>query len=323
MCGLAYIPVLRILGGVFFLLAGVFFYYKIGFVFSFPILLVTAGAVVMILALAKHRPTGGDIALFVIGLLVFGGVTSTVTSTAGPILSFTATTSQVHVRALVVKLSSNFSSVRIMFSNKDNLVYQLNFTGIAGFFPVPPKTNFYNETRGDALFLNASSTSSEISMILGEGYTTNITASTGAGSISVTTLGDEHLGRVSLSSGAGSISADLPVNSIGGLEISTGAGSIDLKSSRFVPALPGVPVSLSSGAGSASINVAVPSAAGVEITGSTGIGTINNDLPGFSVTSSYGRITATAGNLSATNPSFQISVSTGAGSLSLEAHLIP
>jgi len=317
------IPVLRILGGVFFLLAGIFYYYKIGFVFSFPILLVAAGAVVMVLALTKHRPTGGDIALFVIGLLVFGGVSSVVTLTTGPSLSFGATTSQVHVHGLVVRLSSNFTSIRITFSNRADLVYRLNFTGTPNFQLVPLKTNFFNETKDGVLFLDASSTASDISMILGEGYSTNITASAGAGSIYLATLGGEHLGRVSLSSGAGSINAVLPVASIESLDISTGAGSIDLRSSHLVPTSPGTPVSLSSGAGSVSINVSVPRAAGVEIAGSTGFGSISNNLPGFSVTSSYGRISATAGNLSQTNPSFRISVSTGAGSLNLEAHLIP
>jgi len=65
-------PVLRVLGGILFVLAGAAYYFGITVAFSAPLVFIVAGAAVVLLALIGHRARGGDVAIFVIGLLVLG-----------------------------------------------------------------------------------------------------------------------------------------------------------------------------------------------------------------------------------------------------------
>lgn len=114
----------------------------------------------------------------------------------------------------------------------------------------------------------------------------------------------------------------LNVAGIRELDMNTVSGSISLSYNRLILESPRLPISLSSGAGSVSMSISIPKNAGVTIGASTGFGTISQNLPGFSVTTSPGRLNATAGDLSGPNPSLEISLSTRAGTLSLESRLV-
>jgi hypothetical protein len=61
------IPIFRILGGLFFVLAGVAYYFGVTVASSAALLFVIAGATVVLLALFGHRARPGDIAIFVLG----------------------------------------------------------------------------------------------------------------------------------------------------------------------------------------------------------------------------------------------------------------
>lgn len=314
---------LRIVGGLFFILAGIFAYYGFAVGLFLPLLFVGAGAVVLLVAVAGHRASGGDIAIFVIGLIVLGSVSASLAVGGKQTVVYSATRSQVEVGKLLLNVSSGYGGVDIRFSSSEELAYQINFTrSLPALFPasVGPPT-FSNRTEGGVLLLQATSQWDAITVTLGEGYMTNITASTGAGSVTIKTLGTEHLGNVSVSTGAGSIDASLTVASIGGLDLGTGAGSVTLTSAHLVPVSPHVPVSVSSGAGSVSINIGVPSSSGVSISASSGLGSVSHNLPGFVVTSSSEGLKASAGVISGSNPSLYISLLTGVGSMDVDVHL--
>ncbi len=163
-------PVIRILGGIFFILAGIFAYYRFAIGLALPFLFVGAGAAFLLVAIAGHRASGGDIAIFVIGLLVLGSVASGLTIGRTQTVTYSATKNQVNAHQMLLKASTNFSSIDIGFSNRKGLAYQVNFTGSIPFLPVSMGQPFFsNRTINGVLLLEARSSGDAIAITLGEG----------------------------------------------------------------------------------------------------------------------------------------------------------
>jgi hypothetical protein len=337
---LAGIPYLRILAGAIFVLAGLFAYFGITFGVSIALVLVIAGTVVIILTLVGHRAYPIDIAVFVVALIILGGIASgyVVVNNNNPIsgpstiqYTYLRTGATSRIDSIFLLANTNSSSINIQFSDNSSLLYQVQFirgsSGIPFFLPVFGGRDTYdvtNVTRGGMLFLNASASYRSISVTLPSGYLTNINASTGAGSIKIVSSHEENIGVVSLSTGAGSIDANISSNHIRGIALSTGAGSANLKSDFLGPNQSKVPISISTGSGSASLDVKVPKNSSVSIGASTGFGSISHTLSSdFSISqSSNSNFVASEGNVNSTSTSFEISLSTGAGSVSITAQTV-
>lgn len=336
---MAGLPYLRILAGVIFIVAGMFAYFGITFGVSIALVLVIAGAVVILLTLVGHRAYPLDIAVFVVAIVILGGIASGYvvvnnnTSSGPSIVQYssirTGATSEINTISLLAK--TNSSSISIQFSDNSSLLYQVQFTrgysGIPFFFPVFGGRDTYgvtNVSRGGILFLNASASYRSITVTLPSGYLTNINASTGSGSINIVSSHEENIGIVSLSTGAGSIDANISSNHIRYIDLSTGAGSANLRSSYLGPNQSKVPISISTGSGSASLDVKVPKNSSVSIDASTGLGSISHALSSdFSISqSSNSNFAASEGNVNSASPSFEISLSTGAGSVSINAQTV-
>ncbi|MDA4118217.1 MAG: hypothetical protein OK455_07725 [Thaumarchaeota archaeon] len=324
-------PILRVLGGSFFVLAGVAYYYDVTLNASISFVFVAAGFAVLLLAVLGHRARGGDVAVFVIGLLVLSAfVSSGVRISATSVhISQMATSSQLPSKQVELLASSDVGRIDISFSNRSDLGYQVNFTRSNLSFPLiipgkSPLASLTNQTRAGTFVLNATSRSYDLSITIGTGYVLNVTASTGTGSIDIRTLGSETLGVVSLRSGTGSIDANLTSQRVGAVSLQVGTGSIRLTSNDLAPSGQRVPITLATGTGSVNFKVKLPSGTAVSVDASVGLGSVYQNLQGFSISpqSSTSRLIATAGDTDEAARSFVIQASTGLGSVALDSEFL-
>lgn len=317
------IPIFRVAAGLLFIFAGLLAYYGIIFETSIALILVIVGVAIVVAVFAGHRARPGDLAVFVIALLVLAAVGAGLNfqSFSGPIAaSYSAGSSNIPGNRIFLTAKSNTGSISIDFTSNSSVGYEITFRRFfLGFQFVPGVNNFSltNATRNGDFFLNASSNYMSIQITLGQQYFTDISASTGTGSIDLKSDQGVSFGNLSLDVGTGSISGNVQANSISSLYLSTGTGSLDFESNSFNPAGPKVPVTASTGTGSLTFKATIPSSVGVSINASTGFGSISHSLSGFTLTqSTSGMLKAYSGNVSA-GDSFLVSLSTGTGSASI------
>ncbi len=325
------VPMLRILGGLLVVIAGLAYYFGVTIAAPVSLFFIAAGLAVILLAAFGRRARPGDVAIFVIGLIVLGAVVSSGLGAprTSEEISKTVTRAQILSQRIEIVASTDVGSINISYSNRGDLGYQVNFTRSAFFFPtlfpgVSPLASLTNETKEGTLVLNATSRSYDVSIAVGTGYLLNVTATTGTGSIDVRTFSGEALGTVSLQSGTGSITANLTSRSIGPVTLQEGTGSITLSSSHLAPSGQRVPITLSTGTGSINFKVNFPTGTAASVDASSGMGSVNHNLQGFSVSpeSSTSKLIATAGDVNAVGKSFVIQASTGLGSVTLESQFV-
>ncbi len=318
--------VVRLLAGLFFILAGAAYYFGVTMASFASLVFVVAGALVLLLALLGHRATGGDIALFVCGLLILAFVISPAfTSPTGPAISRTLAKDAISANQIAIFASTDVGSIDVSISDRPGLGYQVNFTQVrAPFFLFPgtgPSTTLTNRTEGSTLALNASARSYDISITIGTGYTLDVTATAGTGSVSIRSLASETLGAVSLESGTGSVTGDLTSKTVGSIKLQAGTGSLRLSSDHLAPNGPRVPITLTTGTGSLDLSVRFADGTAVSVDATTGMGSINNNLQGFNVSpsSTNTRLICQAGDLASAPRSFEVSASAGTGSINLSS----
>ena len=313
-------PAIRVLGGLFFILAGFLAYFGVRLGTPLPIIFVIAGAGLILFTMIGRGARGSDLAIFTVGLIVLGAVMSSPAFPSGQRLIYSATKTQLSVQQIDLTVTASFGSITIQYSDQDDLVYQIDFSGSSGYLlPFPgPQHELSNRTRNGVLSLNASPSASSITVTLGRGYLVNIDASASTGSITMASARTEALGRVSLSTGTGSIDATLTVASISNLKAETGTGSIDLRSDHLLPKGTKASITVSTGTGSVDLNFKIPRNTAISVTASTALGGVDSNLPEFSITQRSGtHIQAAAGDIAAAELSFILDVSAGAGSIDL------
>jgi hypothetical protein len=318
------IPIFRVAAGLIFLLAGLLAYYGIIFEAPIALVLVIAGVAIVVAVFAGHRSRPGDLAAFVIALLVLAAVGAGLNfqSFSGPVAAnYSAGSSSIPSNRIILSAKSSTGSISIDFSSNSSVGYEVTFRrSFVGFqfFPGVNNYSLTNSTRNGDFFLNASTNYMSIQITLGQQYFTNISASTGTGSIDLKSDQSVSFGDLSLMLGTGSLSANVQAKTISSLYLSTGTGSLDFESSNFNPAGPKVPVTASTGTGSLTFKATIPSAAAVSLNASTGFGSISQSLAGFTVSrSTSGLLQAYSGNINTAAASFLISLSTGTGSASI------
>jgi len=317
-------PVLRVIGGALLVLAGVFAYYGVTFGFSAALVLILGGAVVLVVAFLGHRPKPGDIAIFIIGVLVLGAVSTGYTS--GPrLVTYSATKTQVPSNAMSITIASNGGSVSVGFVNRGNFAYQVNFTNQVWFtYPGGPGVDrVTNSTVGGVFNLNIGASWSSVSLLVGSGYTVDLKVTDDTGSISLAAPGTETIHNVSLSTSTGSVSAVLDSSAIESLILKADTGSVSLVSHRLGAAGPNVPITLSTSTGSIEMTVSLVRQDAVSITASTSLGSINPSLSGFTITqNTRTNLAATAGGFGSASRSFVISATASLGSVDLTAGFV-
>jgi hypothetical protein len=315
------LPILTILSGVFFVLAGLFAFFGVSVYYLAPIIFVAAGGGVILLALWHQKPTRGSIALFILSLIVLasvgGGYGAKQTTT-----TFAAPRAKVPAQVFDLRVSTDFGSINILLTNRTDIAYRVNFT--RSFFNFNffggPAAQLSNSTTGATFTLNVHSSSSKIDLILGRGYTTNITASTSAGSIDLTVPSGLILAKLDLSAGTGSIDTSIGATTVGSIRLETSTGSVDLSTQKTIPSGRLVPVTLSTSTGSVSLNMGLPNGVAASLKASTGTGSLTRDLTGFSISQdTRGSLQAVAGDPGGASQSFAITASAGTGSVDLVA----
>jgi len=318
-------PLLRLFAGLVFIVAGLLIYYNVNLGFSLALVLVVAGAAVVVIGLLGHRARPADIALFVISLLVLAGVASSYNFTTGTEHTYSATKTQVSVSHISIDATTSFGSITLRFSNNADLAYQVVFGRTIAFpFSIPfgnRSISFSNFTSDGVLFLNANS-SADITITLGSGYLIDLNATARTGSVNVdsTSIG-QKFGEVSISTGTGSINVQLDTSSISYLNLQGGTGSVSFNSNYFSTNGMHVPITLSTGTGSIDFHAMIPNNVGVHLSGSNGFGSISRSLQGFTISqSTNGQLTASADESSVA--SFEVSLSVGTGSMSVDASIV-
>jgi hypothetical protein len=316
-------PLLRLAAGVLFILAGLFAYYGINFGVSFALVFIAAGVAVVIIGVLGHRARPGDVALFVIGLVVLAIVASNYNFSTENAYTYSITKGEVSASRIAIVANTNFGSITIKFSTNASLAYRVDFGKFFGFpFTISPgnqSRSLSNVTRDGMLIVNASSSTASITITLGVGYLVDVNATAGTGSVTFdSTSQTQKLGVVTISTGTGSISAEIDTTSISYLHLETGTGSINLQSSYLSPSGPRVPVSITTGTGSVSLNLDVPNNIAVQLSVSNGFGSISKNLQGFTISqSTNGQLQASLGDVNTAPRSFVIDTSVGTGSMSI------
>jgi hypothetical protein len=314
------VPVLRVLGGLALVAAGLLSYF--GIVFNSPLFLlfIIAGAAVILVALVGHRPRPGDIVIFVVGILVLGSVTAGY-KIGVQSATFSATTAQVAADKIDLSVTATTGSVSIFFLNRSELAYQVNISQSFGGFSIPlapTQSSLTNFTRNGIFTLRINSSFSAVDVFLRHGYFTNISASTNTGSVSLISGVGDRLGTVSLSSSTGSVDVTSDTSTIRSLDLRTQTGSINLESTYFGTTFHRVPVTLATSLGSVNVALHVPSDVAVSVTASTGLGSLSHDLRGFSISEeTKSSLVASAGDVNASPYSLIITSSTSLGSQSI------
>jgi DUF4097 and DUF4098 domain-containing protein YvlB len=316
---------LRLLAGTVFVLAGIFVYYSVQAIFALPLILIIAGGALVLIVLAGHRPSGGDTTIFVISIFVFG-LAASGPGLMGPreTVTYSATASQIGVDRISLDVKATFGSVDISFSNDETMGYQIDFLRPV-MFPFQNDESglsFSNQTENETLLLNVESTSAEIRVVIGPGYTTDINASTDTGSIRLNTPETVILQKIRLNTGTGSIDAEFDSNDVSEIDLRTATGGVHLKSDNLIPIGVGTPLTVSTGTGSIDLDIRITGNTAVTLTATAGLGGVEHDLPGFTVNqSARNHIDATAGDLTEADVSFGIQISTGTGSVNIKAGL--
>jgi hypothetical protein len=315
---------LRLIAGAVFVLAGLFAYYGFRTVFALPVVLIVGGGALVLVVLTGRRPGGGDIALLVIALLVFGFAASDSILT-GPreTVTYSALRSQVDVGKVAVHADASFGGITILFSDNESLAYRVDISRpIASPFFQGNESgfNFSNQTTGDTLMLNISSTDAEIHVTLGPHYTVMLDASAATGSIILTAPKTERVEKIVLTTGTGSITAEINAQGVEEFTLNTGTGSVDMTSSYLAPAGAETPFTVSTGTGSVNVDMKIPQSTSATLTATTDLGTVSHSLQGFTIShSTNNRVDAATEDSVKTETSFRIRISTGTGSIDLKA----
>lgn len=314
-------PILRVVSGVVFVLAGLVAYFRIS-IGVLGLIFIVAGGGIIALTVLGHQAQGRDVALFIISVLVLAAAgTSFVPIGAGQVNYF-GQRSAISVNRIDISASTSLGSIEFSFSTNSSLGYEVSFirTNFLGVFPFTGYNyTFTDRTSNGMLHLNASAAAADIRITIGEGYFTNIDLSSATGSVSLSAPYNQSFGSVSLSSNTGSVDANMVARNISSLTMNTNTGSVDLVTSYFAASGPRIPVKLSANTGSVSISMKIPASNALSLNATTSLGSISHNLPGFTLTQTANRLlVASTGNIDTASNSFVVSASTDTGSVSVQ-----
>jgi len=322
-------PILGVLAGIIFIIAGLVAYLHIETGLSIAIIFIIAGAAVILVGFAGLRTQGWHIALFVIGLIILAGVVSSnyYQTTTPTIYSYSATRALVSASRINITATTSFGSIDLKFSNNPDVAYQVKFeTGFSFPFVFPGNSHtLTNETRDGVFILTATSSAASITITLGSGYETNInaTANTGSISVNIPSSSGANVRSISLVTSTGSVDAQMDGQNISGILLKSSTGSVNFGSNYLSPSSTRVPISISSSTGSVNINMKIADNAAVGIDASNNFGSISQHLPGFTISqNSNNHLVAYAGDINATEKSFLVAASVSTGSINVDCELV-
>lgn len=324
-------PILSLLSGIVFVLAGLAAYFHFETNFSIALIFIIAGAAVVLIGVTGFRTHGWEIAIFVISLIVLGGVVSTnyFQTNTRSVYTYSVASLPDNISGINIMATTGVGSINIGYSTNSDLAYQVTFEDTVFGLPftnlVTSNFTLTNQTTNNILYLNATSSSSKIVITLGMKYITNIEAITGTGSIDLTTpsSGETNLQSVSLDTSTGSVNAKIVARNISGISLKSSTGSINFASDYLSPSSTHVPISISSSVGSVEISMKTANTAAVGINATNSLGSITQHLSGFTIlTSTNNHLVASAGNINSAEKSFLVTIDSGLGSININGELV-
>lgn len=324
-------PILSVLAGLVFVLAGLSAYFHFETNFSVALIFIVAGAAIVLVGLTGFRTHGWEIAIFVISLVVLGGVVSTnyFQTTTRSVYNYSVAELPANISGIDVLATAGVGSINVQFSTNSDLAYQVIFENTAFGLPftnlVPSNFSLSNQTKNNVLYLNASSSSSAIVITLGMKYALNIEAITGTGSVDFTTptSGEVNLQNILLETSTGSVNAKIEARNISGLSLKSSTGSINFQSDYLSPSSSHVPITAISSVGSVNINFKTATNTAVGINATNNLGSISQHLSGYTILeSTSNRLIASAGNFNSAPNSFAVTINSGLGSINIAAELV-
>ena len=325
-------PILSILSGIVFVLAGLSAYFHFETNFSIALIFIIAGAAVVLVGVTGFKTHGWEIAIFVISLIVLGGVISTnyYQTTTRSVYTYSVSSLSPSISSIDIIATTGVGSINVGFSTNSDLAYQVTFENTVFGLPFTnlASSNFTltNQTRNNILYLNATSSSAGIVITLGLRYAISIEATTGTGSIDLTTPsnGAANLQSISLSTSTGSVNAKIDARNVSGISLKSSTGSINFASDYLSPSSSRIPFSISSSVGSVDISMKTASDAAIGVNATNSLGSISQHLSGYTVLeSTNNHLVATAGNIASAQKSFLVTISGGLGSINITGELVP
>lgn len=322
-------PILGILAGLVFVLAGLSALFHFEFGFSLALVFVFAGTAVVLVALFGFRIRVWDLVLFIVALIILANVVGLnyYQNSRYAISSYSVGSQYVQVPRIDIIATSGLGSIDVRFSTNADLAYQVvfqnSFFGFP-FFNFASSTSLTNQTRNGILYLNASSQGS-VTITFGVNYIVSVNATTGVGSISFVSPSspEASVQSVSLETGAGSLDAQINADNVSRISLKTGTGSIDFASNYLDASAPNTPIFINSGAGSINTNIKIANDAAVQIDATSGLGSISQHLTGFTIsTSSNSHLVASSGNTETAPRSFLMTLSVGTGSIDISGQMV-
>jgi hypothetical protein len=317
MSGLRSFPVLRVFGGLLLLAAGILAYFGVSFGIYSALVLVFGGIVAFAVVAAGTRPHPWDVAIFLIGVVLLSGVTAGY-GNGGTITVYSATISQVHASRFSLIVSAATGSVDVTFSEVPGLAYLVNFTRQLPFvfWPLGGDT-VTNSTNGGVFALRVNA-ASDVSIVLGRAFSTDVTVRSDTGSISLEGSGVLPLRNVTLVSSTGEVSGVFDTTTVQSLDLESATGSVNLDSNLLGTGSVSAPIDVKSSTGSVSVHADFQSSDQVILTANTNLGSISHSLNGFTVTTdTRTSLDAHAGTPLAARGSFAVSASSNLGSVTL------
>ena len=322
-------PVLGILAGLVFILAGLSAMFRFEFGFSLALVFVFAGTAVVLVALFGFRIHVWDLVLFIVALIILANVVGLnyYQNSRYAISSYSVGSQYVQAPRINIIATSGFGGINVRFSSNTDLAYQVLFQN--SFFGFPflnfgTGTTLTNQTRDGILYLNANSQGS-ITITIGINYIVSVNATTGVGSISFVSPSspEASVQSVSLETGAGSLDAQINADNVSWISLKTGTGSIEFTSNYLDASGPNTPIFVNSGAGSINTNFKIANNTAVQIDATSGLGSISQHLTGFTIgTSSNSHLVASSGNTETASRSFLMTLSVGTGSINISGQML-
>ncbi len=272
-----------VVSGILFIFTGLLLYFHVSLPSVGGIILIVAGATVILLGLLHYHPTPDALGVFIISLLVFGLFTSSPYSFASGNRTFSFTrTRYVSIKSLSLSVSESFGSVDVSFVNDPNLLLNLTYSQPCGVFPFfigsSTVTNTSNPNTG-MLAVSGSSTGSSIGIVVSTSVVkvTSLNISTSTGSVSIDASNNPNLTALSVETSTGSISITVRTTTLTSLRASSSTGSVEINA-HYLGLSFNSTLDARSSTGSVSLDLTLNPGVGCFLSASSRIGIVSPSL---------------------------------------------
>jgi len=177
-----------VIGGLFLILAGVFAFAGVTYPYALPILLVAAGAILIVASLLRFRITLPAIAVFLAGIVVLGlvlsGYSSFPISGKAGTETHERTTAEGTVDEIDLTCLVSTGSIGLSFTTNASLIYRIVFTKYYFFF-TSPTVAFNDSLVNRKLTVNAESSTVSVDIVLSQTVRSSFNLTTSTGSVRV------------------------------------------------------------------------------------------------------------------------------------------